>query len=194
MKFADVPYRETWEAMEALHAAGKAKHIGVSNLNVQSLLDVLRYAKVKPACNQIENHVLLTQTKLVQFCQDMGIAVVAFSPLGAISYIGIGLAQPEEDSLKHPTVLAIAKAKGKTAAQVLLRFQLERGVAVVPKSQRPERLRENLDLGGFKLEPAEVEQLLALNCDRRFNDPAVYAKGWGEPGSWLAKHGYPLYA
>lgn len=193
MRFADVPYRETWEAMEALHAAGKAKHIGVSNLNVQSVIDLLRYAKVKPACNQIENHLFLQQPKLATFCQDMGIAVVGFSPLGAVSYIGMGLAQPEEDALKEPAVQAIAAAKGKTAAQVLLRLQLQRGIAVIPKSQDAGRLAENLDLGGFTLEADEVATLLAMDRNRRFNDPAVYAKGWGEPGSWLAEHGYPLY-
>lgn len=193
MRFADVPYRETWEAMEGLHAAGKARHIGVSNLNVQSLLDVLRYAKVKPACNQVENHLHLQQPKLATFCRDVGIAVVGFSPLGAASYIGMGLAQPAEDALQEPAVLRIAAAKGKSAAQVLLRYQLQRGICVVPKSQDKGRLKQNLDLGGFELGADEVAALGALDRNRRFNDPAVYAKGWGEPGSWLAEHGYPLY-
>lgn len=228
MRFADVPYRETWEAMEELHAAGKAKHIGVSNLNVQSLVDLLRYAKVRalparapcrrarrpqppiarrarrallrtprlqvrPACNQIENHLYLQQGKLATFCHDHAMAVVGFSPLGAASYVGMGLASADEDALKDPTVVRIAAAKGKTTAQVLLRLQLQRGIAVVPKSQSAARLRENLDLGGFELDGGEVKQLLALDRNRRFNDPAVYAKGWGEPGSWLAQHGYPLY-
>jgi len=193
MKFVNVPYRETWEAMEGVHAKGLAKHIGVSNLNVQSVLDVLRYAKVKPACNQIENHLYLTQSKLVDFCHDMEIAVVGFSPLGAASYVGMGLAEASEDALKDPLVLKIAAAKQRTPAQVLLRFQIERGISVVPKSQNPARLFENLELGTFSLGAEDMSELLKLNRNRRFNDPAVYAKGWGEPGSWLAKHGYPLY-
>lgn len=193
MQLANVPYRETWEAMEALKEAGKAKAIGVSNLNVQSLIDLLRYCKVRPACNQIENHVYLTQPKLVDFCHDQDIGVVAFSPLGAVSYIGMGMAEASENALNDPVVVKIAQAKKRTPAQVLLRFQIERGVAVIPKSEKVERLKENLALFDFSLTPEEVKELLALDRRRRFNDPAVYAKGWGPSGSWLAKHGYPIY-
>jgi D-xylose reductase len=149
---------------------------------------------VKPACNQIENHAMLAQTALVRFCQDQGVAVVGFSPLGAASYVGIGLAEAREDTLSHPAIQAIAAATGRTAAQVLLRAQLQRGIVVIPKSTSPERLAENLHLGDFELDDAQMAAIAALDCNRRFNDPAVYAKGWGAPGSWLAEHGYPLYA
>ncbi|KAJ1635778.1 NADP-dependent oxidoreductase domain-containing protein [Pavlovales sp. CCMP2436] len=130
----------------------------VSNLNVQSVLDVLRYAKVKPACNQIENHLYLTQSKLVDFCHDMEIAVVGFSPLGAASYVGMGLA---EANIYYFIIMTFD-------------FYLIKWIITPPPRY-------------------DMSELLKLNRNRRFNDPAVYAKGWGEPGSWLAKHGYPLY-
>lgn len=193
MRLADVPYQETWRAMEEVHALGMAKHIGVSNLSAQLVMDVLKYAKVKPACNQIENHVYLQQPGLVNFCLSQDIAVVAYSPLGAVSYIGIGLADKEENALTAPAVLDIAKKAQCTPAQVLLKYQLQRGVIVIPKSQNPERLVENLRAADVVLDEADMAALAALDRHRRFNDPGHFARGWGEPGSWVAKYGYPIH-
>ncbi|CAJ1329380.1 unnamed protein product [Effrenium voratum] len=179
-----VPYRETWEAMEALQDLGKAKHIGVSNLTVQSLLDVLSYCRVKPAVNQIESHVYLQQPDLVQFCIQQGIGVTCFSPFGAKSYVSIGLAAPEEDCF-HEALLQ---------GQIILRFLVQRGCSVVPKSQSVERLKENLDVFGFELSAEEMQQVQKLERGRRFNDPGVFARGWGAPGSVVAAVGCPIYA
>ncbi|CAE7505404.1 XYL1 [Symbiodinium natans] len=118
MVFDPVPYRETWEAMESLQESGKARHIGVSNLTVQSLMDVLSYCKIRPAVNQIESHVYLQQPSLVGFCKAHGIGVTAFSPLGAKSYVGIGLASADEDCFLEPTLRTIADAHGKTVGRV----------------------------------------------------------------------------
>eukprot|EP01062_Namystynia_karyoxenos_P074535 TRINITY_DN71476_c0_g1_i1.p1 TRINITY_DN71476_c0_g1~~TRINITY_DN71476_c0_g1_i1.p1 ORF type:complete len:359 (+),score=123.04 TRINITY_DN71476_c0_g1_i1:83-1078(+) len=193
MRLANVPYRETWEAMEAVHGTGKAKNIGVSNLTCQMLMDLLKYAKVKPACNQVESHVYLQQEGLVSWCHAHGIAVCAFSPLGAVSYFALGMADESENSLKDPVVSSIASAHGCTPAQVLLRFQTQRGVVPLTKSTKVERLKENIDLFKFTLSDAEMEQLAKLNRNRRFNDPKHFTRQWGEPGSVLAKLGYPIY-
>jgi len=194
MQLDPVPYRETWEAMENLKETGKAKHIGVSNLTAQSLIDLLSYCKFKPAVNQIESHVYLQQPALVAFCQAHGIGVTAFSPFGATSYLGIGLATAEDDCFKEPALKTIADAHGKTVGQVILRFQVQRGCSVVPKSQRAERLAENLDIFGFELSTQEMEAIRKLERGRRFNDPGVFARGWGAPGSSIASVGYPIYA
>lgn len=200
-----VPYRETWEAMQALQESGKVKHIGVSNLTVQSLMDVLSYCKIKPGAlpseatswpvvNQIESHVYLQQPGLVEFCKAHGIGVTAFSPLGAKSYMNIGLATADEDCFLEPTLQSIATAHGKTVGQVALRFQVQRGCSVVPKSQSNDRLKENLDILGFELSAEEMQAIEKLERNRRFNDPAVFARGWGAPGSSIALVGCPIYA
>eukprot|EP00421_Protoceratium_reticulatum_P014844 CAMPEP_0168387410 /NCGR_PEP_ID=MMETSP0228-20121227/15930_1 /TAXON_ID=133427 /ORGANISM="Protoceratium reticulatum, Strain CCCM 535 (=CCMP 1889)" /LENGTH=327 /DNA_ID=CAMNT_0008400643 /DNA_START=41 /DNA_END=1024 /DNA_ORIENTATION=- len=184
-----VPYRETWEAMEQLKASGKAKHIGVSNLRCQMLMDILSYCTQKPEVNQFEMHVYLQQPQLVDFCHANGIAVTAFSPLGAVGYLAMGpsFATEADDCLKDPVIASIAAAKGRSPAQVCLRYQTQRGVSVIPKSTKPDRLRENLDLFSFELSEEEMACMAALDRNRRFNDPASFARGWGMPV------GLPIY-
>jgi len=120
-----VPYRETWEAMEGLKASGKAKHIGVSNLGCQMVMDILSYCKQKPEVNQVEMHLYLQQPQLVDFCQANGIAMTAFSPLGAAGYIPMGadFATEGDNCFADPVVKGIAEARGKSPAQVCLRYQ-----------------------------------------------------------------------
>lgn len=187
MSIDPVPYRETWEAMETLVEAGKVKHIGVSNLTCIALMDVLSYCKIKPAVNQVELHPYLPQEALVQFAKDQGIGITAFSPLGALSYIGMGMADASENVLEDPVVIHIAKAHGQSPAQVCLRFQVQRGIAVIPKSQNPERLKENISIFDFVLSEEEMQILHGLDRKRRFNDPGVFTKGMG------MQHGWPIY-
>jgi len=186
--FDPVPYRETWEAMEALKESGKAKNIGTCNLTCVALMDVLSYCKVKPACNQVELHTYLNQKMLVDFCQLNDIAVVGFSPFGAKSYIGMGMATNEEDCFQDPVITKIAGAHGKTAGEVCLRYQVQRGVGVVPKSENVDRLRQNLEsVSGWELTEADMTDIAGLDRNRRFNDPGSFAKGWGLPV------GIPIY-
>mmetsp|Transcript_36182 Transcript_36182/g.72858 ORF Transcript_36182/g.72858 Transcript_36182/m.72858 type:complete len:325 (+) Transcript_36182:71-1045(+) len=189
MQIDEVPYRETWEAMEKLKASGKAKHIGVCNLVCQSLMDICSYCSQRPEVNQVEMHVYLQQPQLVSFCKHMGIGMTAFSPLGAMGYLAMGpdFATEADDCFTDPVIAGIAAAKGKSPAQVCLRYQVQRGVSVIPKTSSPERLRENLDVFGFELSAEEMLQISALDRNRRFNDPGKFAKGWGMPV------GYPIY-
>lgn len=185
-----VPYRETWEAMEALKASGKVRHIGVSNLRTQSIMDILSYCKVKPEVNQVESHVYLQQKQLVDFCQANGIQMQAFSPLGAKSYLAMGpmFATEEDDCFNDPVLLEIAKEHCKSVGEVCLRFQIQRGVCVVPKSVTPARLKENLEGPfSFELSESQMDAIKNLDKNRRFNDPAIFARGWGMPV------GYPIY-
>lgn len=182
-----VPFRETWEAMEALQLAGSARHIGVSNMNCQGLMDLLSYCKIKPAVNQVELHPYLTQESLVTFCHEQGIGVTALSPLGGVSYVEIGLAATSENVLLDGVIARIAAAHKKTPAQVILRFQLQRGVSVIPKSLNPNRMRENLASANFDLSEEDMDAVRRLDRGRRFNDPGEFTKGWGMPS------GYPIY-
>ena len=176
MRFEPVPLAETWAAMEDLVAAGLVRHIGVCNYATGLLRDLLAYARIKPAVLQVELHPYLTQDKLVRFARESGIAVTAFSPLGAHSYNTIGMADPGESVLGEPIVAAAARRLGKTPAQVLLRWGVQRGTSVVPKTARPDRLTENLAVFDFELTPAEMAAIGGLNRGRRFNDPADFGE------------------
>jgi D-xylose reductase len=167
---------ETWHAMEDLVPKGLARSIGISNFNGQLLMDLLRYAKITPATLQIEHHPYLTQLGLVKLAQDNGLAVTAYSSFGPASFVELDMKQAQDAPplMEHPAIKKIAEKHGKTPAQVLLRWSTQRGVAVIPKSNNPERLKQNLDVTGFDLEKAEVEEISGLNRGLRFNDPLNY--------------------
>jgi D-xylose reductase len=122
MEEDDVPLAETWSAMEDLVKEGLVRNIGMCNVGTSVLRDLLTWAKVKPTVLQVEMHPYLTQEKLLRFCRQKGIAVTAFSNLGAGSYVQLGMAAIEESCLTVPQVQEIAKKHGKTAAQVVLRW------------------------------------------------------------------------
>jgi len=172
-----VPMQETWEALEELVADGLVRNIGVCNVGTTMLRDILSYAKIKPAVLQVELHPYNSQQKLVRFCREKGIAVTGFSNLGAISYVELGGATAHDSCLEEPAVRKIAAAHGRSAAQVVLRWAVQHGTAIVPKTTKTARLRENLALFDFELAPEEMEAIDALNKDRRFNDPGVFCEG-----------------
>jgi D-xylose reductase len=176
MKFTPVPLAETWAAMEDLVTAGLVRRIGVCNVGTAMLRDLLSYARVRPAVLQIELHPYLAQEKLVRFARESGVAVTAFSPLAAQSYHAIGMADAGESVLTEEVVLAAAAQHRKTPAQVVLRWGVQRGTAVVPKTTRPERLAENLAVCDFALTADEMAAISALDRGRRFNDPGVFAE------------------
>ena len=176
MKFARVPLAETWGAMEELVDSGLVRHIGVCNYGSALLRDLLSYARIRPAVLQIELHPFLTQDKLVRFARESGLAVTAFSPLGAQSYYSIGMAEPTESVLEHSTIRDIAWLHGRTAAQIVLRWAIQRGTSVVPKTTRVERLRENLAIHDFELSAEEMATIGSLDRKRRFNDPGVFCE------------------
>lgn len=176
MKPARVPIAETWQAMEELLRAGLVKNIGVSNFNIGLLRDMRAYAEVPPAVLQVEMHPYLTQEKLVRFCHLEKIAVTAFSPLGAPSYVPLGMATEKDSVLNEPIVREAAARLAKTPAQIVLRWAVQRGTAAIPKTTRPERLRENLSIFAFELSTPEMDAISSLNRNRRFNDPGVFCE------------------
>src|SRR4051812_18699665 len=176
MKPARVPIAETWGAMEELLRAGLVKNIGVSNFGVSLLRDLLSYAKVPPAVLQVEMHPYLAQEKLVRFCREERIALTAFSPLGAPSYVPLGMATESDSVLNEKVVRDAAVAHKKTPAQVVLRWATQRGTAAIPKTTRPERLRENISIFDFELSKQEIDGISALDRNRRFNDPGVFCE------------------
>ena len=176
MQIDPVPLQDTWRAMEELVTAGLVKQIGICNYNTALLHDLMAYAKIKPAMLQIESHPYLTQNNLIKTATSYGMAVTAFSPLGALSYIPLGMANQNESVLEQDVVIAAATRLNRSPAQIVLRWGVQRGTAIISKTTNPERLKENLALFDFELSGNEMEALSALNQDRRFNDPGVFCE------------------
>ena len=176
MKLAKVPLSETWAAMEDAHQQGLARQIGVCNYNTGLLHDLMSYANVKPAMLQVESHPYLTQERLMKLCRQYDIPVTAFSPLGALSYLELDMAGANESVLEQPVVKAAAQRLNKTPAQVVLRWGVQRGNAIIPKSSNPKRMAENLAIFDFELTEAEMSAISGLNSNRRFNDPGDFCE------------------
>lgn len=176
MQRVAVPLHETWAAMERLVDTGLVRQIGVCNYNSGLVHDLMSYARIKPSVLQIEAHPYLTQDKLARLAGDYGIHVTAFSPLGALSYVELDMAGAGDSVLEEPVVREAAEAHGKTPAQVVLRWGVQRGTSIIPKTSKPERMRENLAITDFALSDAAMAAISALNADRRFNDPGIFTE------------------
>jgi D-xylose reductase len=171
-----VPIAETWGAMEGLVEAGLVKEIGVCNFNTGLLHDLIASSRRPPALLQVESHPYLTQERLIRLAHQYDMAVTAFSPLGSLSYLELGMAEAQECLLDESVVCAAAERLQRSSAQVLLRWGLQRGTAVIPKTSQLERLRENIDVFDFSLSDAEMNAISALNRNRRFNDPGLFCE------------------
>ncbi|MAY56216.1 MAG: 4-dihydromethyl-trisporate dehydrogenase [Gammaproteobacteria bacterium] len=176
MEIDPVALSDTWQAMEKLVDAGLVRQIGVCNYNSALLHDLMAYARIKPAMLQIESHPYLTQERLLRLAANYDMAVTAFSPLGAGSYIELDMASEQESVLSQPVILAIAERLQRSPAQVVLRWGVQRGTAVIPKTSRVERLSENLDVFDFELGDDDMAAISALNQNRRFNDPGAFCE------------------
>ena len=162
--------------MEDLHREGLVREIGVSNFGVSLLRDLMNQATIMPAMLQVEMHPYLTQEKLTRFCSESGIAVTAFSPLGAQSYFQLNMAERDEAVMENEIIREIASNHQRTTAQVLLRWGVQRGTAVVPKTSNHDRLKENLAIFDFQLTDQEMNSISGLNRNRRFNDPGDFCE------------------
>jgi len=155
----DSSHLDTWRAMEKLLDTGLVKSIGISNFNVAQVESLLKIAKVIPVVNQIECHPYLTQKKLKSFCESKGIKITAYRPLGAGYTPNI---------LEDATVNELATKHGKSAAQILLRYHVQVGNAVIPKSANKSRILSNIYIFDFELTQDEITTLEGLNRNLRF--------------------------
>lgn len=147
--------KKSWQALEEIKAAGKTKSIGVSNYTIRHLEEMKDYAKELPVVNQVELHVFLQQPELLGYCKEHGIAVEAYSPLA------------HGRVMDDPVVTNIATKYHKTYAQIMLRWCIERGLIVLPKSVTPERVQQNIDIFDFKLDADDMQQLSGLDRNLR---------------------------
>lgn len=169
--YSDVPFTETYQAMETLVDAGLTRAIGLSNFNSQQINEVLSIARIKPSVLQVEGHPYLAQDKLLDFVKARGIVMTAYSPLGSPDRPWAK--QHEPTILEDPVLNAIAAKYNKTPAQVCLRFQIQRGVAAIPKSVTAERIRANIDVFDFALDDEDFVKLASINNGTRYCVPKV---------------------
>ncbi|CAA3028039.1 aldo-keto reductase family 4 member C9-like [Olea europaea subsp. europaea] len=139
--FVPVDIPTTWKAMEALYDSSKARAIGICNISTKKLGDLLDVARIPPAVVQVECHPVWQQTKLREFCKSKGVHLSGYSPLGSP-----GTAMYKTNVLKHPVIVTTAEKLGKTPAQVALRWGLQMGHSVLPKSTNESRIKENFDV------------------------------------------------
>lgn len=147
-----------WREMEALYREGRIRAIGLSNFHPGHLAQIEKEMTVPATVNQIECSPYLTQEPLIALCRQKGMAVEAWSPLG-----GTG-----GSLLSDETLARVGRKYGKSPAQVAIRWQLQRGVIVLPKSTHRERIRQNIDVFDFELSPEDMAAIDALNCNRHF--------------------------
>jgi 2,5-diketo-D-gluconate reductase A len=156
-------YVETWRAMAEARERGEIRSIGVSNFTEDHLERLVGETGIVPVINQIELHPFSQQTRLHEVHARMGICTQAWSPLG------------QSEALKAPAIAAIAARVGKTPAQIVLRWHFELGIIVIPKSVTPERIRSNLEVFDFSLEPSDHEAIAKLDSARRLGpDPLLF--------------------
>jgi 2,5-diketo-D-gluconate reductase A len=153
----------TWKTLEGFYRDGRARSIGVSNFQANHINRLANDSDIVPAVNQIEVHPYLTQDDLRSFCAERQIAIEAWSPLGRGAV------------LEDPTITSIAERAGKTSAQVVLRWHIQRGDIIFPKSVNPERIAENIDIFDFELADEDMAAISDLNRNERIGpDPDTF--------------------
>lgn len=149
-------YYGAWRAMEELYEQGKIRAIGVCNFYPERLADLCLNARVVPAVNQVECHPFFQQRQAMPTMREFGVQPEAWGPL----------AEGQKDIFRNPALCAIGEKYGKTAAQVILRWHIQRGVAVIPKSVHRERIRENFRIWDFELTPEDMETIAGMDTGR----------------------------
>ncbi len=175
----EIPVIETWRGMEDALKAGLTKHIGVSNFSVKKLEELIPLAFDKPEMNQVELHPLLQQNALFEFCKQHNIHLTAYSPLGSKDRSAFLKAADEPDLFEHPVLVSIAEKHRCSAAQVLIKWAIQRGTAVIPKSVNPQRIKENFDAQQVMLTDADMKEIAALDRHYRY----ISGDNWTTNGS-----------
>lgn len=143
--------KKAWLALEKIYEARQAKSIGVSNFTIKHLEEMKEYANITPTVNQVELHVFLQQPELIDYCRKHGIVIEAYSPLA------------HAKDMDEPIIQEIARKHDKSYAQVMLRWCVQQGLVILPKSVTPERVQENIGVFDFELDDADMAQLKTLD-------------------------------
>ena len=155
----DVTLLDTWRAMESVVDRGRCRAIGLSDISLNELLPIYESARIKPAVVQVEAHPYLPETEILEFCREKGVVLLAFAPLGH----GV-----RPGPLEDPVVLAVAAQVGKTPAQVLLAWAVQRGTALLTTARTADRARENFDISA--LPENAFDEINRIQTRQRLND------------------------
>jgi len=170
----DIHPTDTYLAMEKLVEKGLVKSLGVSNFNSEQVKDIVERGNIKPVTNQVESHPYLNQTPLKDVCAQYNIPLTAYSPLGSPDR---PWAKPDDPKLlEDPKLMAIAEKYKKSTAQIIIRWQVQRGVIVIPKSVTPSRIVENSDVFDFTLTDEELKEIASFDCNGRVVVPMLNGK------------------
>ena len=167
-----------WRDLEGLYREGLLRAIGVSNFSPDRLVDLINYNEVAPAVNQVETHLYCQQRTAHEWMRKYNVAHQAYAPLGQSRI---------NDMFALPAVRTAAEAHGKTPAQVALRFLVQQGISVIPKSVHPERIRENIDILDFELTEAELEALRRVDNAAPMIGTATDPKRVESAKNWTTK-------
>uniref|UniRef100_H3CZP2 alcohol dehydrogenase (NADP(+)) n=1 Tax=Tetraodon nigroviridis TaxID=99883 RepID=H3CZP2_TETNG len=185
--YDNIDYKLTWAAMEKLVEKGLVRSIGLSNFNSCQIDDILSVASIKPTVLQVESHPYLAQVELLGHCRDRGLVMTAYSPLGSPDR---AWKHPDEPVvLQEPVVLGLAEKYKKSPAQIVLRWQIQRGVVTIPKSVTESRIMENIQVFDFILEEEEMKTITSLNRGWRYILPTIKVDGQSVPRD----AGHPYY-
>lgn len=164
-RYSNADYVDTWGALERCVDQGLVRSLGLSNFNSQQIERVLQVAHVKPVVLQVECNPYLNQKKLIEFCKKKNIVMTGYSPLGSPDSPFL---KPETPRLlEDPKLLQVAQSVNKSAAQVVLRWMVQRGVVTIPKSVSPTRIRHNIEIFDFELSAEDISYLDSLDCGGR---------------------------
>ena len=166
LSLEEAPLKDTWEAMLALKDEGLIKHAGVSNFSQKKLDFLIQNSAEKPEMNQIELHPYLQQWEMLNFCKQHDICLTAYSPLGSKDRIPQMKAPDEPSLLENKVINEIAEKHSVTPAQVLIKWPIDRGTVVIPKSTNPKRIQQNFESLEVKLD--EQDHLAIKVLDRHF--------------------------
>ena len=162
-------YYGAWRAMEELYEEGKIRAIGVSNFGSDRLVDLIMNNRIRPAVNQIECHSFFQQEEAKEICREYGVQMEAWAPF----------AEGKQEIFKNEVLTKIGEKYGKSAAQVILRWNIDRGVVVIPKSTHEERIAQNIDVFDIRLTKEDMDEITALDGGQTFfgrNEDPQYAK------------------
>lgn len=164
--YSDTHYTETWQGMEDCKDAGLTRSIGVSNFNHKMTDEIIAMpCKHKPTTNQVECHPYLTQDKLLEYSNKVGITLIAYCPLGSP---GASQKPGQPVLLQDPVIVELSKKYSRSPAQIANRFQMQRKVCTIPKSVNPKRIKENIDCLDFELSKEDMDKLTGLNKNFRY--------------------------
>ncbi|KAI8064322.1 4-dihydromethyltrisporate dehydrogenase [Gilbertella persicaria] len=171
LKLENSPMKDCWHELEKLVDSGRVRNIGISNFNVQSIVDLLTYARIRPSVLEIEHHPYLQQRRLINWAKKQDLHIIAYASFGNSVFDNVPkYLEHLPKLLEHPVIKKVAEKHQRNPGQIALTWATQRGITVIPKSAQVERMKTNLDVLSYKLDDEDFEAINDLEANGRFND------------------------